>query len=223
MKPQIYLCLLIGALLTAACQSGRTLPEVAEQTGRPVEELAEALESEGFDVDEPASAKVDDDMYRALLLYDIEKSEEELYGKNNDFRFDEAKAQKTVDAYVAFTEAFPDDAATPGYLFKSADLLRALKKNEEALAYYERICSDYPGYEKVPHSLFLQGFVYENDLKDLDQARAKYEAFIEQYPDHELADDVEFSLKYLGKSPEEIIKEFEQTPPQEEAETQEPS
>lgn len=58
------------------------------------------------------------------------------------------------------------------------------------------------------------GFVYENDLNDLENAKQTYEAFLQKYPnDPDFADDAQMALKNLGKSPEELIKEFEQNQP----------
>ena len=87
--------------------------------------------------------------------------------------------------------------------------MRSLRKFNEAVGVYSRISKEFPAYEKAPHSLFLEGFSYENDLADTAKARVRYQDFIEKYPKHELADDVQFSLDNLGKSPEEIIKGFE--------------
>jgi TolA-binding protein len=54
------------------------------------------------------------------------------------------------------------------------------------------------------------GFVQENDLNQLDKAKATYESFLAKYPnDPDFTDDAQNALKLLGKSPEEIIKEFE--------------
>ncbi len=58
--------------------------------------------------------------------------------------------------------------------------------------------------------MFLKGYVYENDLRDLETAKKIYEEFLVKYPDDEFADDAEISIKNLGKSPEELIKEFEE-------------
>jgi tetratricopeptide (TPR) repeat protein len=57
--------------------------------------------------------------------------------------------------------------------------------------------------------LFLKGYVYENNLGRLDKAKAIYEEFLQKYPDNDFADDAEVSLKYLGKSPEELIEIFQ--------------
>ena len=215
MKAKIQL--LFICLLAIGCNSGVSVSDAASEFGRSEEEIVQIMKDAGHEV---AGSTLDANLYDILTfevtIDNIEKSEEMLYGKNNEFRFDETKAQECVNAYLAYCEKFNEREDAPDYMFKAADLLRALKKPDEALVYYEKICTDFPDYPKVPHSVFLQGFVYENDLRDLDKARAKYDDFLVKYPDHDLADDVEFSLKYLGKSPEEIIKQFEDQPPLEE-------
>ena len=139
----------------------------------------------------------------------IEESERALYGEDENFKFDEALARKTIDDYDAFVKNYPESEKAPEILFKSADLHRALKEYQSALEIYKRVESEYSEYSKAPHSIFLQGFVYENELFRLEKAKECYESFLKKYPDHELADDVEFSLRNLGKSPEEIIRQFE--------------
>ena len=52
--------------------------------------------------------------------------------------------------------------------------------------------------------------MYENNLGDLNAAKSIYEQFLEKYPDDEFADDAAVSIKNLGKTPEELIKEFEE-------------
>jgi TolA-binding protein len=79
----------------------------------------------------------------------------------------------------------------------------------EAIRFYDRILNDFPDYRKAPEALFLKGYVYENNLGRLDKAKEIYEAFIAKYPTNEFADDAEVSLKYLGKSPEELIEIFQ--------------
>lgn len=147
---------------------------------------------------------------RNELFNNIKEAEANLFDKNESFKFDEALAQKAIDAYSEFSENFPKDPETPGILFKEADLHRAMKNHDEALDIYRKIEKEYADHNKAPHSLFLQGFVYENEMNDLENAEKRYQAFLEKYPDHDLAEDVEFSLKNLGKTPEEIIQEFNQ-------------
>lgn len=147
---------------------------------------------------------------KAEVVDAINSAEKSLYGDQSNLEFDKDKAQNLVNTYNVFTGRFADDPQSAGYLFKTAEVLRSLKKFNEAVSVYGRIVKDYPDFDKVPHSLFLQGFSHENDLKNLPQAKTCYEDFLKRFPDHELADDVQFSLTNLGKSPEEIIEGFEQ-------------
>lgn len=135
--------------------------------------------------------------------------EKDLYGQDKQASFSPEKAKAVITAYNAFAEKHADDAKTPEYLFKAAEVHRSLKQFPQAIDIYKKICDKYTSYEKAPHSLFLLGFSYENDVKNIDEAKKVYTEFLEKHPKHELADDVQFSLSNIGKSPEDIIKEFE--------------
>ena len=80
----------------------------------------------------------------------------------------------------------------------------------ESMAFYRRLYDQYPGYSKAPVALFLQGFIHENQLGQLDSASYYYTTFLERFPDHPIASDVRLSLENLGKSPEELIKMFQE-------------
>ncbi len=141
----------------------------------------------------------------------IQKAEKELYGENDEMDFEKEKVDKAIDAYKSYAENYQNDSLAPEYLFKAADLYRLKEEPKKALDIYQQIRDDHPDFRKAPHCLFLQGFVYENEIGKMDQAETKYQAFIDSYPDHDLADDARFSLKNLGKSPEDIIDQFEKS------------
>jgi len=141
---------------------------------------------------------------------EVKKAEASLYGADKNFKFDEKTARDVIKSYEDFVKQYPENKNSPEMLLKSADLYRALKNYQIALGVYQRIEKDYSDFEKLPQVIFLEGFVYENELFRLEKAKERYDFFLSKYPDHELADDVKFSIQNLGKSPEEIIKEFEQ-------------
>lgn len=140
----------------------------------------------------------------------IKQAEDNLYANDGAFMFNDSLATITLDAYMNYVNSFPEDSASADYLFKVAELQRAKKQYAEAVATFGKVAEQYPSFEKVPHTVFLQGFIYENDLQDMDKARERYEYFVKTYPKHPLARDVQFSLNNLGKSPEQIIREFEE-------------
>ena len=147
------------------------------------------------------------------LVSKITEAESAFTKNSSSAALDPSLAKTAIEAYEAYAKALPTDDKTPMYLFKSAEMHRSLRQYNEAIAIYDRIQKDYNSFEKAPHSLFLTGFTYENDLKDLEKAKTAYESFLKTYPEHELADDVQFSLSNLGKSPDDIIKAFTEKNP----------
>lgn len=115
-----------------------------------------------------------------------------------------------IDAYESFANNYPGDSLAPDYLFKAGDVAMNTNRSNKAIVLYDRIITDFSTYRKAPEAMFLKGYVYENNLGRLDKAKAIYEEFLQKYPQNEFADDAEVSLKYLGKSPEELIEIFQQ-------------
>lgn len=104
--------------------------------------------------------------------------------------------------------ASPDKSAD--VLLRAAALAKAAGKPAKAVELYQRVHAEMPKHPKAPMALFMSGFVYENDLGDLQKAKSVYEQFLQEYPaDQDFADDASSALKLLGKSPEEIVREFE--------------
>ena len=137
----------------------------------------------------------------------IETSEQQL--KNDSSALpDKQKAADMIHLYVAYANKFQDDSMSAEYLFRAADLTNGMHQPQQAIELYQRV-QRYATYAKTPIALFLQGFVAETELQDMQKAKGYYEKFLKQYPDHKLASDVQTTLDNLGKSPEEIIREFE--------------
>lgn len=139
----------------------------------------------------------------------INEMENELFAEEAK-GIDKEKARSLTDAYIAYADAFPEDSLAPEYLFRAADISMNIFESGQAIDLYNRITDDYPDYRKAPQCLFLKAFVYENNLNDLNNAKRYYREFLDKYPEDEFADDAEMSLQNLGKSPEQLIKEFEE-------------
>jgi outer membrane protein assembly factor BamD (BamD/ComL family) len=120
------------------------------------------------------------------------------------------KAKELIDQYTLFADQYPEDTLSPEYLFRAADIAMNINRGEMAINNYNRILKSYPDFKKAPECLFLKAYVYENNLGQLNKARVYYQEFIDKYPDNDFADDAEISIQNLGKSPEELIKEFEE-------------
>jgi tetratricopeptide (TPR) repeat protein len=139
----------------------------------------------------------------------IEKFEDELFSSEEGV-IDKTRALELVDMYVDFADNYPEDSLAVEYLFKGAEFCLNLGEGERSIELYDRVIMEYPDFRKVPECYFLKAYVYENFLGDLENAKTLYLLFIEKYPDNEFADDAAISIQNLGKSPEELIKQFEE-------------
>lgn len=142
------------------------------------------------------------------LAIRIKELEDKLYA-DKTARVDVTMANQLISKYEQFVKLNPKDKDAADYLYKAGEVARSTNNTRKALTMWERLYAEYRSYEKAPQALFLQGFIYENDLKNLDKAKEVYNTFLKKYPKHDLVDDVKFSLNNLGKPADEIIKSFE--------------
>jgi len=147
-----------------------------------------------------------------VLNDSIAMLENEIFNPEKD-KLDRAKAVELIDLYQKVAKEYPESDSAPEYLFKAGDISINVQNANKTLMIFDEILIDYPDYKKAPTVLFLKAFVYDDQLQDYANAKKYYELFLEKYPDSEFADDAEISLKNLGKTPEELIEEFQKNNP----------
>jgi len=119
-------------------------------------------------------------------------------------------ARMLMDLYTRFADSLPQDERSAEYLFKAADLSMYFSDPGRTIWLLDRLMTRYPEHEKAAMSLFLKAFVYDTRMDDTASARHYYRQFIEKYPGNEFAGEAEAAIRNLGKSPEDLIREFEQ-------------
>jgi len=122
---------------------------------------------------------------------------------------DNATGTNAIAAYTNYAQQFPNDSITPDYLFKAGEIASSVRQGQRAIDIYNSIYEKYPSYKKVHYCLFLQAFIYETQLNNIEKARVLYNKVIEKYPNESIAHDAKACIQNLGKSDEELIKEFE--------------
>ncbi len=137
-------------------------------------------------------------------LFDQVLVEPDEYGINRQ------NATKYVDGTEAFALTLPKDKNTPDFLYKAAEVARSLRTMPKAMALYDWILDKYPNHDKGPTTLFIKGFLLEQEFGQEDEAKLVYEKFLEMYPEHEMASSAKFLLSNMGKSDEEILKDIEE-------------
>lgn len=136
----------------------------------------------------------------------ISKMESEM---KTSQKVDSVSVNELLSAYQNFSSKYPDDSLSPEYLYKGAGIAAGLNRGMQAIDLYETIIHTYPDYKKLPDCYFMEAFTFENTLGNIEKAKEIYTTFLTKYPDHELADDARTAIKFLGKSPEEIVNAFE--------------
>jgi tetratricopeptide (TPR) repeat protein len=141
--------------------------------------------------------------------------QESISSLENELRIDTAttidrpKSEELIRQYLEYVAEFPDDTASPAYLFRAAELCVAMGRYTDAMLHFGQVMR-YKNSPKAADALFLQGFVQETYLQNPDSARIIYERFVTQHPEHPLADDARVLIDQLGIPPEELIRMFEQ-------------
>lgn len=125
-------------------------------------------------------------------------------------KLDSKLASDLILLYEDFSKKYSKDSLAPKCLFKAGEVAMSLKLGNKAIDYFAKFMQQYPDNKKAPYCIFLQAFIYETQMKNLPAAKQKYSEFIDKYPKHELVKDAIASIELLGKSPEEIINNFEE-------------
>jgi outer membrane protein assembly factor BamD (BamD/ComL family) len=124
--------------------------------------------------------------------------------------FSKEKADSLQTYYMEFIGNYPKDSLASGYLFKAANVAMNSGDANKALGFFDQYIQNYPDQPKVPMCMFFKAFIYENMLQNIDRARETYLLFIEKYPTHDFTKDAKLALVNLGKTPDMIVKEFEE-------------
>ena len=146
---------------------------------------------------------------KAKLITHIDSLKGKMFNSQT-MEMDNILAAKGIVADLDFVKKFPGDSVQSAeYLFLAADLERGMGDYGKAIGHLGQICKEYPSFKKIPECLFLQGYYYQDFLKDSVHAKEYYLQLISKYPDHGFVDDAKELMKNFGKTDEDIIKEFE--------------
>ena len=73
-----------------------------------------------------------------------------------------------------------------------------------AIQSYQEIVTRFPRSPEAPQCQFMVGYLYANHMKNNEMARAAYQTFIKNYPEHELIKDAQWELDHLGQDVNDI-------------------
>jgi tetratricopeptide (TPR) repeat protein len=116
----------------------------------------------------------------------------------------------TITAYNNYANHFPNDTLSAAFLFNAGGIASSMGQYTQALGFYNNVCTKFPNSRLIPECLLVEGFIYDNNLNDTAKAHAKYSELINRFPNDSISTQARQAIKLLGKTPEEIGKEFEE-------------
>ncbi len=146
------------------------------------------------------------DPEEAVLMYQtISELEHQLFLSDEP---DTLLAEKMIDKYVKYANKFPNDTASPEFLFKAAEISMNFGLPSDAINYLSRIEARYKDFDKYGTCLFLKAFIYNYYLNNISEAERYYSKFIEEYPNHALVENAKSSLMFLDFDDNQLIEVF---------------
>lgn len=130
-----------------------------------------------------------------------------------ELEIDTTLALQYAEQAAAFAKKYPQDSLAPEVLFRAADVARGAGEFGQSIQLWGQVWRNYPQHRLAPDALFLQAFTFDNDLGAREEARTYYQKVIDQYPDHPLAMQATQLIEVLDKSPDELVRQFEQQAP----------
>lgn len=194
--------LLFLALFLSACGGNDTATVDAEMK----EEIAPAAESVAF---KPAAEALANGENAArvggMLMQKFDAVSNASTGTLNP-----TESREFVRVATELADKYPNDTLAALPLYRAAEVVRALNDPKRAAAIYKQVHDTYPTFSKAPEALFMLAFTYDEDLGNLEAAKATYEKFLKLYPDNVFAEATPMLIQNLGKSDEEILRQLEE-------------
>ena len=87
-----------------------------------------------------------------------------------------------LEARARLDQTHADDVRAEARFLEAETLIADSAATEDVMTIYRQIAADYPQSPFAPQALFALAWTYENDLDQLDRAKAIYEQVQERYP-----------------------------------------
>jgi tetratricopeptide (TPR) repeat protein len=188
------LVLFLPVLFLLSCNQTEE-PKVVTVTKDSMEKIVEA-----------SNLKKAEAPMREVLLQQIATMEKELYASET---LDKEKAKKIVTLYSQYYQFYHKYPETPDFLFKAGEITENINEPYRSIDFYFRCYDEYPQFKYAGEALFRLANLYDYKLKNYIKAKELYEEVKIQYPGTQMAKDADAAMQLMGKSDQQLIREFE--------------
>ena len=119
---------------------------------------------------------------------------------------DTVKGNKLVELYIKFADKYPSDSLAAPYLHRAAQVCNGMDRIDDMVSLYDRVIDNYPEYIHLDECYYEKGIALDNAGRK-DEARIAYQEFLDEFPNHFLADDIRKAIPLLDMS-DELLMEF---------------
>ncbi|MFN8165182.1 MAG: tetratricopeptide repeat protein [Bacteroidia bacterium] len=121
-------------------------------------------------------------------------------------------ALTVIADYLEYVKTYPKDTLSESYLLKAADVANGIKDYNRSVEILDRLLKEYPNSKRIAQAIFMQAFIYETNIRNVEKAKEKYKDFLNRFPDHAMAEGAKASLNQLeqGLSDEDMVRMFMQ-------------
>ncbi len=118
---------------------------------------------------------------------------------------------KAIKAFADFAFYCQNDTLAPIFLLKAGQIAASINNLPQAQVCYEKCYKDFPDFKNRGAAMFLLAQLYDevSMLNDEDKARELYGKIINEFSGTEWAKQADAARALIGKTDEQIIKEFE--------------
>jgi TolA-binding protein len=118
---------------------------------------------------------------------------------------------KAIKAFADFAFYCKNDSLAPVFLLKAGQIAASINNLPQAQVCFEKCYKDFPEFNNRGAAMFLLAQLYDEVslLNDEDKARELYGKIINSFPNTEWAKQADAARALIGKTDEQIIKEFE--------------
>ena len=116
-----------------------------------------------------------------------------------------------IKAFADFSFYCPNDTLSPVFLLKAGQIASSINNIPQAQVCFEKCYKDFPNFKNRGAAMFLLAQLYDEIslLNDEDKARELYGKIVNEFPNTEWAAQADAARALIGKTDEQIIKEFE--------------
>ena len=127
---------------------------------------------------------------------------------------------QAIKLYEDFVAKFPNSEKLPEVYTKIAELYFGVDDFQKTVSTYNTLFEKYPDTKFGRQALFMEGFIYDNNLNDKQKALESYKKYVEKYPTDMEGENFSASAKAMidileGRTNiEELIKKGDNNKPE---------